>query len=225
MLFILGVIFIIITLGIVVYNKPKNQPVLEAILDSTDNLYVDRAHLLEDKKKDKKDKKKKDKKKKKNKKEEPNVVIGDDCSGSLECPSSLGNGGMKNEQRCRKILERIFGKPFPSVRPNWLKNPATKRNLELDMYCHKLEFTNSKGQLKQVRLAAEYDGKQHTAMTGFHANKKQLLYQMKRDQYKEKRCKELGVTLIRIPYWAKQDLEGYITRKLKDADLIPQNFS
>lgn len=223
MLFILGVIFIIITLGIVVYNRPKGQPVIEAILDSTDNLYVDRARLLEDKKKDKKDKKKKDKKK--NKKEEPNIVIGDDCSGSLECPASLGNGGMKNEQRCRKILERIFGKPFPSVRPNWLKNPATKRNLELDMYCHKLEFVNSKGQLKQVRLAAEYDGKaSHYEVGSFHKTKKELLYQMKKDMFKTKLCKKLGVTLLRIPYWAKQDLEGYIVRKLQEIDLIPQGF-
>ena len=205
MLFVLGFIFIIVTLGIVVYNRPKGQPVIEAILDSTDNLYVDRAHLLEynDKKKKKKNKAKK------NVKKEPKVIIGDDCSTSLECPASLGNGGMKNEQRCRKILERIFGKPFPTVRPNWLKNPATKRNLELDMYCHDL------------RLAIEYDGQQHYKMTQFHGSKKALLYQMKRDQYKEKRCKELGVTLIRVPYWAKQDLEGYITRKLKEINLLP----
>lgn len=207
MLFVLGLIFIIITLGIVVYNRPKGQPVIEAILDSTDNLYVDRAHLYEEKKKVEKKVKKKNRKK--DKKEEPAVIAGDDCSGSLECPTSLGNGGHKNEQRCRAILERIFGKPFPTVRPKWLKNPATKRNLELDMYCHEL------------RLAAEYDGKQHYKMTQFHGSKKELLYQMKRDQYKAKKCKELGVTLIRIPYWAKQDLEGYITRKLKEIGKMP----
>jgi len=209
MLFVLGVVFIIITLGIVVYNRPKGVTPIEAILESTDDLYVDRAHkeyigpkrVKKDKKKDKK-----------RKKEEPQVIVGDDCSGSLECPVSLGNGGHKNEQRCRMILERIFGKSFPSVRPNWLKNPATKRNLELDMYCH------------QLRLACEYQGIQHYKMTQFHGNKRELLYQMKRDAYKAKKCKELGVTLIQVPYWANSDLEGYITRKLEEIHKLPPGF-
>lgn len=219
MLFVLGVFFIIVTLGIVVYNRPKGTSAIEAILDSTDNLYVDRAGRGPYKPS------KSSGPIKSKKKVEPSVIIGDDCSESLECPASLGNGGMKNEQRCRKILERIFGKPFPTVRPNWLKNPGTKRNLELDMYCHKLEFVNKRGVTKRVRVAAEYDGKQHTAMTNFHGSKKELLYQMKKDAYKTKRCKELGITLIRIPYWAKQDLEGYIFRKLEEADLVPKEYN
>lgn len=203
MLFVLGFIFVIVTLGIVVYNRPKGVTAIDAILDSTDNLYVDKAQKEIFKPN-------KPVRKKKKKREEPAVVIGDDCSGSLECPISLGNGGMKNEQRCRKILERIYGKPFPTVRPNWLKNPATRRNLELDMYCHEL------------RLACEYDGKQHTMKTKFHRSKKELSYQMHKDMYKTHRCKKLGITLIRVPYWAKADLEGYITRKLKEAGVYPK---
>ena len=35
----------------------------------------------------------------------------------------------KSEERCREIFEGIFKKPFPSVRPDWLKNPQTKQNL------------------------------------------------------------------------------------------------
>ena len=149
---------------------------------------------------------------------EPDIIIGDNCDGSLECPKDSGNIGHKNEQRCRKILEDIFKKPFPSVRPKWLKNPATKRNLELDMYCHDLGILNKWG--KKVRLAAEFDGAQHSKMTGFHKNKTELLYQIRKDQYKDKRCKELGITLIRVPYWAHEDLKGYITRKLVDIGLL-----
>jgi len=57
-------------------------------------------------------------------------------------------------------------------------------------------------------------------MTGFHKNKTELLYQIRKDQYKDKRCKELGITLIRVPYWAHEDLKGYITRKLVDIGLL-----
>jgi len=216
MLFVLGVFFIIVTLGIVVYNRPKGQPVIEAILDSTDTLYVDRAV--------KKFKKEKNKKKRKKKKRiEPQVIIGDDCSESLECPKSMGNGGMKNERRCRAIIERIYGEKFPTVRPKWLKNPATRRNLELDCYCHRLHI---EGREKPIRLALEYDGSQHTKMTSYHGgDKRKLLNQMKRDKYKELKCKKLGITLIRVPYWAKGDLEGFITRKLDEIGILPSGYS
>lgn len=31
------------------------------------------------------------------------------------------------ENTMRRILERLFGKPFPKVRPPFLRNPATRR--------------------------------------------------------------------------------------------------
>jgi len=209
MLFVLGIVFIIIAIILIIYYKPHDKNAIEAILDSTD--YFD--YGLEDSKITKTKKIKKIKLIKK----EPEIIIGDDCEFSIECPKDTGNIGHKNEQRCRKILEDIFQKPFPSVRPKWLKNPSTKRNLELDMYCHDLVVNG-----KKVRIAAEFDGKQHTQMTGFHKNKKELMYQILKDQYKDKRCKELGITLLRIPYWATDDLKGYITRKLDDIGLLPK---
>jgi hypothetical protein len=220
MLFVLGIIFIIISISIAVYNRPKNKSVAEAILDSGDNLYIEKAKKGNLKKNNIKPKKKR--KKKKVEPAEPGVVIGDDCSDSLECPKPYPDNGNKNEHRCRLILQEIYGKPFPSVRPKWLKNPATKRNLELDMYCHRLEFINNKGVKKVVRLACEYDGKQHTAMTQFHGSKRELLYQMQRDKWKNLKCKKLGVTLLRVPYWAKEDLKGYITRSLDSIGLLPK---
>ena len=42
----------------------------------------------------------------------------------------------KRELHVKKILEAIF---YPlkwvKIRPNWLKNPDTGRNLEIDLYC------------------------------------------------------------------------------------------
>ena len=38
----------------------------------------------------------------------------------------------KNEKECRRVLETLFEAPFPSIRPDWLKYPKTKRNLEID---------------------------------------------------------------------------------------------
>jgi len=246
MLFVLGLFFIIITIGIIVYNRPKGKTVVDAILDSGNNLYADKAEIKKSNKPSQTHNKPSQThnkpshthnkpshthnkpshthKKEKHVQKDPDVIIGDECSDSLDCPVSLGDGGHKNEQRCRAIFEKIYNKPFPTVRPKWLKNPATKRSLELDMYCHKLEFINSNDVVKKIRLAAEFDGEQHYKMTQYHGNKKELLYQMKRDMYKTKKCKELGITLIRIPYWAKSDLEGYILRKLKEHNLVPKGY-
>ena len=57
--------------------------------------------------------------------------------------------GNKNEEQCREILQRLTGKKFNSVRPDFLKNPETNRNLELDMYC------------EEMNVAFEYNGCQH----------------------------------------------------------------
>ena len=38
------------------------------------------------------------------------------------------------EEKCRKIFQELFKKEFKSVRPDWLKNPWTYQNLELDGY-------------------------------------------------------------------------------------------
>lgn len=137
--------------------------------------------------------------------EPPECLVAGDGPEDLECPKPhTGGTKYKNEERCRKILEKLYpGHKFPSVRPNWLKNPATKRNLELDMYCHEL------------RIAGEYDGKQHFQKTKFHKSKKDVIYQFRKDEWKAKRCQELGITLIRVPYWVRpEELENFIKERL-----------
>ena len=41
---------------------------------------------------------------------------------------------------CREILESIYSVPFKPCRPNFLKNPKTGRNLELDGYNEELKI-------------------------------------------------------------------------------------
>lgn len=117
----------------------------------------------------------------------------------------------KSENQCRKIFEAIFEKPFPSVRPDWLKNPETGRNLELDGYCESIKTGVGKG------VAFEYDGIQHSQYNPhFHSSPKHFLDQVKRDRVKEKICKEKGILLIRIPHHiSKDNMESFIKTELR----------
>jgi len=117
----------------------------------------------------------------------------------------------KHEEKCRKIFEDIFGKKFKTCRPDWLKNPATGKNLELDGYCDEILTPLGRG------LAFEYDGIQHARYSAhFHRNgPNEFIYQTKKDKWKDMRCKQQGVLLIRIPHIvAYGDLERYISTRL-----------
>jgi len=125
----------------------------------------------------------------------------------FKAPVIESNKFMSNGERlCRQILERIFKLPFPTVRPKWLKNPETNRNLELDCY-------NS-----SLNLALEYNGEQHYIWPNkrFSITREQFINQYRRDQYKKERCKQEGVYLIIVPYTVKEfELETYILNELK----------
>lgn len=111
----------------------------------------------------------------------------------------------KSEERCREILESIFRCPFPSVRPDFLRSPVTDKNLELDCYN------------ERMKLALEYDGAQHAQYTPrFHRNDKwNFVYQVRKDDWKNLKCREHGITLIRVPHYIQYDkLEPYIRKKL-----------
>ena len=116
----------------------------------------------------------------------------------------------KHETRCRIIMENLFRAPFVSVRPDFLKYDKTGKNLELDMF-------NS-----DLMIALEYDGIHHRKFTEFFHKTEQDFYdQQDRDQYKEEKCKELGITLIRVPDTVKfEDLETYIKGELDKRGIV-----
>jgi len=112
------------------------------------------------------------------------------------------------EEKCRIILEKIYHKPFPSARPNFLKNPATGHNLELDCYN------------KDLKIALEYDGSQHSQYNPYFHRKgpQEFIYQTKKDDYKSLIVKQYGITLVRVPHWVpERDLEIFIRNKLREA--------
>ena len=113
----------------------------------------------------------------------------------------------KGEAECRRVLQKLFNKPFISQRPDFLRNPVTGGvfNLELDCYNANL------------KLAVEYNGIQHYKYTPyFHRNYDHFTNQKYRDDMKRRMCKENGVYLIEVPYTVKiPDIEEFIINAYK----------
>ena len=112
----------------------------------------------------------------------------------------------KGEKICRDTLEKIYGMPFPNVRPGWLVNDKTGRCLELDCYN------------EDLKLAVEMDGIFHYKWpNSFHKTYEEFKEQQYRDRLKDKLCKERGVHLIRVPYNVQNNIISvYIISKLPE---------
>lgn len=80
---------------------------------------------------------------------------------NLSCMTVPDRRGLVREPKCGEILQRIFGREFlQGQRPDFLRNPETGRNLELDWWC------------PELRLALEHNGEQHYKFpNGFHNTK------------------------------------------------------
>ena len=115
----------------------------------------------------------------------------------------------KGEAECRRVLQNIFRKPFPTQRPNFLLNPVTGGNFNLELDCYNSD----------LHLAVEYNGIQHYKYTPyFHKNKEHFLNQKYRDDMKRRICRENQILLIEVPYTVKlQDIEGYLINKCRQA--------
>jgi hypothetical protein len=93
------------------------------------------------------------------------------------------------ERITRRVFEHLFKKPFTRIRPDFLKNPETGRNLELDGYN------------EELKVAFEYNGMQHYCFpNGFNKTKQEFEGQLRRDKYKMQKCNEHGIYLITVPY-------------------------
>jgi hypothetical protein len=144
--------------------------------------------------------------------------VGEGKSGrGLQTSSGGEKKKYKSEERCRELFEGIFNEEFVSVRPDWLKSPLSGKNLELDGYSPNIKTPLGKG------LAFEYDGEQHSRYNAhFHVgDPRKFVHQVKNDSWKDQRCKEKGVLLIRIPHYVTyHDLDKYIVNSLRKYRLV-----
>jgi hypothetical protein len=111
------------------------------------------------------------------------------------------------EIECRRVLEKIFRKPFKKIRPDFLHNFVVgTNNLELDCYNDEL------------KLAVEYNGQQHYKyIPYFHRTRDAFHNQKYRDNIKAQLCKQNGITLIEVPYTIKKEnIESYIIESLNN---------
>jgi hypothetical protein len=113
----------------------------------------------------------------------------------------------KGEVECRRVLQYLFKRPFHKARPDFLRNPVTGGNFNLELDCFDPE----------LKIAVEYNGVQHYKYVPyFHKNKEAFLNQKYRDTLKGKMCKEHGVTLITVPNTIKlEDIKGFIEKELR----------
>ena len=113
----------------------------------------------------------------------------------------------KGETECRRSLQSIFKKPFPTKRPDFLRNPVTGGNFNLELDCYNAE----------LGLAVEYNGIQHYKYTPyFHRSKDHFMNQKYRDDMKRRICKENRIVLIEVPYTVKiENIRKFLMDKLR----------
>lgn len=101
------------------------------------------------------------------------------------CPKCAGSNG---ENMMRDLLENIIfpDKKFPTIRPEFLKNPETGWPLELDCYN------------EEMKLAFEFQGPQHYRPIKRYGGQKRFVQQQKQDQLKRELCAEKKIVLIEI---------------------------
>ena len=110
------------------------------------------------------------------------------------------------ERHTCAALARIYpGKVFEKIRPPWLRNPRTGRACELDFYN------------EELKLGLEVQGMQHYVYpNSWHKSRAEWEEQIFRDRLKEASCKQIGVTLVHVPFTVQQkDVEGFIRQEIQ----------
>jgi hypothetical protein len=107
------------------------------------------------------------------------------------CSAGIG------ERVCRSYFRQIFGLPFPTRKPRWLKN-SLGNQMELDGYC------------KELGIAFEHQGRQHyKVVKHFKGTNERFKKRKADDKTKAKLCKKHGIQLVCVP-------ELFVLTKLKD---------
>ena len=118
------------------------------------------------------------------------------------------------EGQVRALLQELCpGHSFESVRPDWIKNPRTGKNLELDCYAPRLvtaEFP--------AGLAVEVQGiHHHKYCSWIHDSEADFEEYQWRDHCTREACKKKGVRLIETPnreHTPDRDLAGWLANKI-----------
>ena len=126
-------------------------------------------------------------------------------SGSLkegcpECNVKINLG----QERTRLIFEELFNKKFNQCRPNWLENPDSGLNLELDGFC------------EDLNIAFEYQGKQHLENNTMYSSDYEN--QTRRDQIKRDLCAKNKVVLIEVTQPKNYDQEKFLLNVLEQIE-------
>ena len=130
----------------------------------------------------------------------------------------------KGERECRRVLERIYGVEFPTIRPDWLKSTETKMNLEIDCYAVIPMKALGYDSVLNAIIACEYNGKQHYKIVEKFQTQKSFESQIWNDDYKKKVCELYGVHYIVVPYTVKLNkIESFIRKELSMRGILPQH--
>ena len=120
-----------------------------------------------------------------------------------------------SEKIIRIAFETVFKVPFPNVRPDFMKTNKG-RNLELD------------GFNESLKLAFEFDGRQHFEKTRFQNSDIVLKEIQQRDKLKDVLAQNAGITLLRFGYRDDfRSLPQSIKSKISTlrADLLKYDFT
>jgi len=117
----------------------------------------------------------------------------------------------KLELLAKYHLEDIYQLPFWKIRPDFLKNPKTGHNLEIDLFN------------REVGLGVEVQGIQHYKFTPrYHLSEDQFRSQKDRDNMKLSKCQQMGIKIIEVPYHIKErDLRNFLIKRLREERLLP----
>jgi len=141
---------------------------------------------------------------------EHNYLLNNTSSNTIQHSNKKVKTESAGEKECKRVAEKLFNVPFSKIRPDFLNNEITGNNLELDLYNENL------------KIAIEYNGKQHYVYTPyFHKSYDSFLNQKYRDKMKSDKCRDLGISLIIVPYTVKlKDIEQYILTEAKRMNLL-----
>jgi len=119
----------------------------------------------------------------------------------------------KGEDIVYEVLQEILESEIErNIRPDFLRNPETGKNLELDCYC------------EEYALAVEYNGVQHYKFPSvYHKTEEEFYNQVYRDRLKKKLCDEAGVYLISVPYWV--DIYDSQEEHINDKNTFKNSFA